>query len=433
MMLTLSPLRSAPGCRERRRSTGPESLVTPAQSAGGIQDHVSALQRLVGNRAVNQILWRALPDDLTSEMMTAVAGAPLPTSSAGGSGGPGCGDLGQRIRDFIDGGNGIKRGLKERYQDLLDDVHDLYLNHRTVANPDPVYGSWDGHVQQYENQRRGLQNRVDKYKDDNCDDPNTPGGGQPLAADVMTWYAQSAPAQPTGNANPREADGPDGDQPGILSRPDNGGVVSLPAGGWGVRVDCVPSVWGSSGGLGNPVAAVGAAGAMDDSPCPPAYEPKYTVVPAQQGATSGDQAQPVTGDQPGPVPINPDPIPTPGPFGGGKWVPDIPEIPPIFGPGGLIPLGAAVTAPGDAASPAASDETPAPAPIAGQVVDTGAAVGSASAEPGSISGVTGGAAADDVVGSANAPTGGGPTADEVQTSASASTPAAADAQNDNEE
>ncbi|MEV4053862.1 hypothetical protein AB0J55_21950 [Amycolatopsis sp. NPDC049688] len=78
-------------------------------------------------------------------------------------------------------------GLKERYADMLGDKK-LWATRRTGPR------SWESHQQAYEQQRRGLANRLQQWRDQNCDDEGGPG----LPADVFEWVNRPAPSHPAG-------------------------------------------------------------------------------------------------------------------------------------------------------------------------------------------------------------------------------------------
>ncbi|WP_218079555.1 hypothetical protein [Anthocerotibacter panamensis] len=64
----------------------------------------------------------------------------------------------------------LKRGVIERHEDLLEDQHNLYTKHQTLKQAHPQYGSWEGHVKQYEGDRRGLANRLNEWFNKKCGD-----------------------------------------------------------------------------------------------------------------------------------------------------------------------------------------------------------------------------------------------------------------------
>jgi hypothetical protein len=74
-----------------------------------------------------------------------------------------CCDLGKLI-------DSLRAHLKEKYDDLLKDEHFLYDD--VSAQPrhkDPFgYGTWKGHIQQYEQGKKNLEKVVNKYNDEDC-------------------------------------------------------------------------------------------------------------------------------------------------------------------------------------------------------------------------------------------------------------------------
>jgi hypothetical protein len=127
-----------------------------------------------------------------------------PNFSPPGPGSKKCLELFQKILDLINGGNGIKRGLVERFMDMLNDEI-LYQHHRTTSNPHPTKGSWDGHVQQYNDQQRGLNNRLNDWIKNGCDGP----GGPPLPEAANEWVKKPAPTQPKNVSMPDPTSSPD--------------------------------------------------------------------------------------------------------------------------------------------------------------------------------------------------------------------------------
>ena len=127
-----------------------------------------------------------------------------PNFSPPGPGSTKCTELFQKILDFINGGNGIKKGLVERFMDMLNDVI-LYKNYRNKSNPHPTKGSWDGHVEQYENQRRGLNKKLSDWIKYGCDGP----GGPPLPVVANEWADKTAPEQPQNVSLPDSASSPE--------------------------------------------------------------------------------------------------------------------------------------------------------------------------------------------------------------------------------
>jgi RHS repeat-associated protein len=72
--------------------------------------------------------------------------------------------------------------LAKRHRDAFIDEHDLFYKHRKKSEAHDLYGSWDGHLQQYNDWKRGLKNDLDKAHARNCFIP-------PAAYDwLKTWF-----------------------------------------------------------------------------------------------------------------------------------------------------------------------------------------------------------------------------------------------------
>jgi phage-related protein len=92
----------------------------------------------------------------------------------------------------------VKRGIIERYTDLLEDKQGLYVNHRTTAQAHPRFGSWNGHVQQM----RDLQNVLGEARGEwyrSCAGPR--GGALSVAASNFVlvadkWANMTVPPRP---------------------------------------------------------------------------------------------------------------------------------------------------------------------------------------------------------------------------------------------
>jgi hypothetical protein len=139
---------------------------------------------------------------------------PVPPAAAGGGGpfDPACMEILGRIMSFLYGGaqhmiggtavNGpaLGRGVMERYLQLLEDSRDLYTNHYSIGQADPVYGSWEGHQQALEGQQRGLRRALDEWRTRNCGGGDG-GGGVPAEARrqvriASDWATRPVPERP---------------------------------------------------------------------------------------------------------------------------------------------------------------------------------------------------------------------------------------------
>jgi hypothetical protein len=140
------------------------------------------------------------------------------TTAPGGGGHDLCLEILGEILSLLYGGfehtiNGIEvrgstqrgGGVISRWQALNDDPNRLYDNHRKKSQAHPRHGSWDGHVEQYNNKRTSLRNRVVQW-DRNCNnDGNLPPGVGAAARNVLrtarTWINRKPPEKPIRHQN----------------------------------------------------------------------------------------------------------------------------------------------------------------------------------------------------------------------------------------
>ncbi|MDI1248810.1 MAG: type IV secretion protein Rhs [Lacunisphaera sp.] len=80
--------------------------------------------------------------------------------------------------------------VKQRYNEMLLDRLGLYNNPNALPVSKNGDGTWDGHIQQYQNTQRQLSKPVQKYKRDGCDDDD------PDFVAAMEWAAKPAPEKP---------------------------------------------------------------------------------------------------------------------------------------------------------------------------------------------------------------------------------------------
>lgn len=73
-----------------------------------------------------------------------------------------------------------------RYNDLLLDRHDLYRNYRSIKNAHWSYGSWDGHIKQYNIVQGKLKDLVTKAVIEGCT----------VSTYVRKWSEEKPPTQP---------------------------------------------------------------------------------------------------------------------------------------------------------------------------------------------------------------------------------------------
>jgi hypothetical protein len=97
-----------------------------------------------------------------------------------------CEGLLQQIIEFLN-------VLKQRSADLIADVQGLQWNHWAKSDAHPVYGSVEGHQDQFRDRQRGLRRRINDWNSNNC------SGGLP--ADAWDWATRPTPS-PTPRPNP---------------------------------------------------------------------------------------------------------------------------------------------------------------------------------------------------------------------------------------
>jgi hypothetical protein len=102
----------------------------------------------------------------------------------------------------------MHRGLLERHEGLLVDKEELYKQYRSKSTPHPGgKGSWDGHVDQYNEQQAGLNQLLRQWNDPRNGCNGNGGSGLPqerfqviqLAA---MWAITQAPSQPRPKSAP---------------------------------------------------------------------------------------------------------------------------------------------------------------------------------------------------------------------------------------
>ena len=73
-----------------------------------------------------------------------------------------CDGLLQEIINLLD-------EVAKRYNDALDDEHELYRYHRTKQDAHPEWGSWEGHKDRYKYDRERLRQKIAEWEaDDRC-------------------------------------------------------------------------------------------------------------------------------------------------------------------------------------------------------------------------------------------------------------------------
>ncbi|MDQ1500952.1 MAG: hypothetical protein QOI86_4292 [Actinomycetota bacterium] len=92
----------------------------------------------------------------------AVVSRQIVTTPGTPNGSGGCSDLLQAIIDLLN-------EVAQRYNDALNDPHNLFNNHRRVQDAHPDYGSWDGHRDRYYYDRDRLRQKLSEWEiDDDC-------------------------------------------------------------------------------------------------------------------------------------------------------------------------------------------------------------------------------------------------------------------------
>jgi hypothetical protein len=109
--------------------------------------------------------------------------------------------------DRLLNGAGSTTGVKVRYQEMLNDDRNLFIVRPTGQD------SWESHQTTYLNERQGLRNRLQQWKDTHCDDDR---GGPQLPADLSEWIDRDPPKTPARFAPP-------------IPSPDPSSPISLPS------------------------------------------------------------------------------------------------------------------------------------------------------------------------------------------------------------
>jgi len=93
-------------------------------------------------------------------------------------------------------------GVRSRWQALHDDPLHLYDNHRSRSQAHPDHGSWEGHIDQYNNRRNALRNRVSNWDRNFCNnDNNLPPSARNVLNTARIWINQVPPDKPTRHHN----------------------------------------------------------------------------------------------------------------------------------------------------------------------------------------------------------------------------------------
>ncbi|WP_218079322.1 hypothetical protein [Anthocerotibacter panamensis] len=145
------------------------------------------------------------------ELLTGITVQRQVAAQPGGGPDPECERLLGEILSFLFGeaahqmegeafqGVDLKRGLIERHEDLLVDEHELYTKHLELDQAHPQYGSWKGHRDQYEGDRRGLAKRLNEWRKNKCGDfigQGLPERVRNVIKTAAKWVKQKPPKQP---------------------------------------------------------------------------------------------------------------------------------------------------------------------------------------------------------------------------------------------
>jgi len=108
------------------------------------------------------------------------------------------GDPDRPCFDLLEAIEQIANELKNRYDDMLADQHNLYYLRHLNSDPplpNPGAGSWEGHQSFYNKKRNELAKKLDEFiKNSNCDDDNDPDGyGARAGYDLALEYVDKEP------------------------------------------------------------------------------------------------------------------------------------------------------------------------------------------------------------------------------------------------
>jgi len=166
------------GCATTTDTSGPRrhpraSLHVPRTVPDKQMSMTTAMRYMAGNLAPTTLAsqnrgldGRLDADHLAISTSTEVGhivarnGAAIPGTPGGGPGG--CEDLLQQIIELLN-------EVAQRFNDALNDPHDLFNYHRKVRDAHPDYGSWDGHEDRYNYDRERLRTKLAEWEaDDRC-------------------------------------------------------------------------------------------------------------------------------------------------------------------------------------------------------------------------------------------------------------------------
>ena len=80
----------------------------------------------------------------------------------------------------------LRDELKRRYAEMRKDQHDLYNKARTKAQAIKQIGSWDGHIEQFEDKQKALRKLLNEVQ----------GKGYTIPDDAWRWATEAPPVKP---------------------------------------------------------------------------------------------------------------------------------------------------------------------------------------------------------------------------------------------
>jgi len=81
-----------------------------------------------------------------------------------------------------------EKELRKRADELIRDEHHLQWKYWSKSNPHPIYGTVQGHQEQYNGKRTRLKNKIDQWDDNDCNLTN-----RRITQDVRDWAYKPAP------------------------------------------------------------------------------------------------------------------------------------------------------------------------------------------------------------------------------------------------
>jgi len=64
--------------------------------------------------------------------------------------------------------------LKKRDSEMYEDQHDLFRQYYSESTPHPKYGSWEGHIRQFQQKQKRLRRLLSEYETIGCSKNNIP-------------------------------------------------------------------------------------------------------------------------------------------------------------------------------------------------------------------------------------------------------------------